>query len=778
MTIPEEQLPCQNFSRQDAILVTDSVQVEFLKAGSNASFRESLLLPLSANAYAAILKLEHPRVRSYFDFIDFLECKSWYRNEGLECSKRWLRELGLEFQIEGIDLADLDVTSQNELFLNAVYLNGTAERMIRAHPEIETFYIVVAEQRLPLDYYFDSDVPAAVLRFVCERLGRLVRAIIMNKRPRYVFPWFSHRPVISGQENGMASNDETPEIPKSSRPLLGFAPSTVSNHQQIHDAIRGLGSSMLVYSFWGTPQTFYDRRPERNEHIHRLSAADGEWSTAVSEQLVELRRLFFERRSLSTVPSCIIRNPHLDFQFDYIFTRRWLSYANMIQRAVRFVAKTPLDLFIHSDCFTPAGAILARLYRRKMTRVIVTLHSGWPVHPNWASWDSSDSAMVPSKSCADRIRKISGMSDVFITGPPTTRTYRSLMHGAMPIGSKRGAGGHRKVVLLLTNGFETNCFPFAALDCHFETLSFIRQIPESLKDRVFVVVRTKPGVIGDDPILYKELCGFSSESLTFLDGLDLSQSLAIADCVVGINLATTGYFQVMRRGVPLIHVQTADVVTLEPDLPPEIVQPITELQRIWPVIEAVLFDERHRRKVLEVQGRFVAADFKPSVSGRGDPIETLFRQLLSSRTFPNFKSFLGAIGHRVGPRDRSPSLDESCLPCCEQGGDGYIEDVLLSSDGSAIAIGWAADMAIRQPARAVHVFLHGLRVSIDAPWQTRSDVAVHFNERRLERSGFAVHLKLGEEENVAALSVYAEMHDGTFFKLQKAEPQRKAEQNG
>src|SRR5258708_4079489 len=133
MTIPEEQLPSQNFSSQDAILVTDSVQVEFLKAGSNASFGESLLLPLSANAYAAILKSGHPRVRSYFKFIDFPECKSWYRNEALECSKRWLRELGLEFQIEGIDIADLDVTSQNELFLNAVYVNGTAERIIRAH---------------------------------------------------------------------------------------------------------------------------------------------------------------------------------------------------------------------------------------------------------------------------------------------------------------------------------------------------------------------------------------------------------------------------------------------------------------------------------------------------------------------------------------------------------------------------------------------------------------------------------------------------------------------
>ena len=239
------------------------------------------------------------------------------------------------------------------------------------------------------------------------------------------------------------------------------------------------------------------------------------------------------------------------FNSTIIFTRRWLSYANMIRRAARFVAKTPLDLFIHSDHFTPEGAILARLYRRRRTRVIVTLHSGWPVDRDWASWDSSDSAMVPSKTCADQIRELSGMSDVFITGPPTTCTYRSLLHGAVPPGNKRRADGHRKIVLLVTNALELNCFPVTALDSHFETLSFIGRIPESLKDRVLMVIRTKPGVLGENPILYRELCGFPSESLTFLDGLDFSQSISVADCVVGINLPTTGYFEVLRKGVPL-----------------------------------------------------------------------------------------------------------------------------------------------------------------------------------------------------------------------------------
>jgi Glycosyltransferase Family 4 len=773
MTISEQQLTSHSFSSQDAILVTDGIQVEFLKSIANASLNEALLLPLSLHAYATILERGHARVGSHLGFVDFAECKRWYRQGAFEFSRTWLQELGLHFQVEGIDIAELDAPCQFQLFVTAFYINETAERIIHAHPEIETFYVVIAEDRLPLDFYFDSDVPAAVLHFVCERLGRPVRTILMKQRPGYVITGIPRRPAMSGQANPIISDQEMPEIPRSSRPLIGFAPSTVRNYRQIHEAIRKLGDPLLVLpSVWEMWSTLYDHRPESNEYIYRLSAADGEWSTAVSTQLASLRGQFFERRFFSTLPSCIIRNPYLNFQFDYVFARRWLSYANMIRRAACFVAKTPVDLFIHSDHFTPEGAILARLYRRKRTRIVVTLHSGWPVNRNWASWDSSDSAIVPSKTCADQLRQLSGMSDVFITGAAPTCVYRSPIYGAAPKKNKRLVRGSRKIVLLVTNAFEINCFPLTSLKSHFESLSFIGRVLESLKDRVLLVIRTKPGGLGDGPILYRELCGFPLESLTFLDGLDFSQCVSLADCVVGMNLPTSGYFEVLRKGIPLIHVQTADVIALAPDLSQQVVPTITEHQEIWPAIEAVLFDERQRRKVLEIQGRFVAADFKPSVSSRRDPVEAFFRRLLGFRNRPTLSGFLNAIRQpltrRFGPTHRSAPFDESYLPRCEQGGAGFVDDVLLGSDGSAITVGWAVDTKIGQPAKAIHIFFKGLWVSKGSPWQARSDIAIHFRDKRLEHSGFSVHSTVGGEENISLLSAYAELHDGTFFKLRKA----------
>jgi hypothetical protein len=109
---------------------------------------------------------------------------------------------------------------------------------------------------------------------------------------------------------------------------------------------------------------------------------------------------------------------------------------------------------------------------------------------------------------------------------------------------------------------------------------------------------------------------------------------------------------------------------------------------------------------------------------------------------------------------------ETSLPRSQNGGAGYVDDVLLGSDGTGVVIGWAADTAACRPAKAIHVFLNSVRVGEGPTGQRRSDVAAVYNDKRLEQSGFSVTLASFEEDQVARLSVYAELHDGTFFELQ------------
>jgi hypothetical protein len=769
MTISEQELSAHSFSEWDAIFVTDSVQVEFLAASGNRSLSQSWLIPLSTHAYASVLKLEYKKVRSYFDSVDFDECRHWYEKLGLDYSKTWLKELGLEFQVEGIDIPELDAPCQFLFFVQAISIAGTADRLIRTSPEIETFYVIEAEHRLPSDFYFDSDVPAALLRFVCERLHRKVLTISMKERPRFIFPDFQERPIMNSLAKSTGNDQAAFKFPPFSRHRIGFVPATIANSPQIFDAIRKLGFPLVVFrSIWPTIP-FLQNGLEEDQYTYHLSGVDGEWSTAIAVRLKDLHDHFLKARTLSTLPDCIIANPHLDFQYEYIFMRRWLAYANMISRAVRFFAKTSPDLLVISDHFTAEAAILARLFRRSGTRVLVALHSGWPCDLNWASWASSDSAMVPSNSCAHRIRELSGMTNIFVTGPHKGRRFRSLLHSRTLAGKKRSLAAHRKIVLVVTNASELNCVPYAALDSHFETLTTFGQIPVSLQDRILVAIRTKPGQLGDDPILYRELCGLPAESFSFLDGLDFSQSVEIADCVVGLNIPTNGYFDVLGKGVPLIHVQTASVVAMHPNLPPEVVPRINKIQDIWPIIEATVFDARHRQQLLEIQQGFVMADFTPTVFGDGDPIECLIRELLGYRSSCNLGNFLRDLWHRVPSQHwrghRPFALVESCLPLSQQGGAGNVDDILLGSDGSTLIVGWAADLMTKEPAKAIHVFHDGLCIAERGLGQSRPDVAAFYHDDRLKPSGFSILLTSVAEKQARTLLLYSELRDGTFFQL-------------
>jgi len=244
---------------------------------------------------------------------------------------------------------------------------------------------------------------------------------------------------------------------------------------------------------------------------------------------------------------------------------------------------------------------------------------------------------------------------------------------------------------------------------------------------------------------------------------------------VGINIPTSGYFEILEKGGPLIHVQTADVTSAQPDLPPEVIGRISEPEGIWPAIEAVLFDERQRQKVIQIQRQFATLDCKPEISSTKDLIKDLIQQMLDSRSSRSLSTLLhgfrqGLVNWFGGAPHPARHLDRSCLPQCQHGGTGYVDDVLLGPGGIGVIVGWAADLVMRRPAKAIHVFLNGLWVLESSPGQSRPDVAAAYNDGRLEYSGFSIRLLLEGEAQIEALSVYSELHDGTFFELRSSSP--------
>ena len=768
--ISPEELSLFTFSTTDAILLTDPAQVQFLCSTANSSVQQCLLMPLSVQAYTAAIRKQLP-VRPHFEFIDFPECKRQYQKKAEALSRTWLKEMGLKSEVDGIDLAEFDAPNQFLLFNLASYLERTVSTIVQKLQHIETFYVVSAEERLPLDFYFDSDVPASLLYATCEGLGRKVRQIAFANRA-LVFPQFPHRPITrQSLDSGYSRLENVPAARKAN--CAGFAPATVRNSQQIVDALNELGFHTVLFgSTWGKPLMFSGQIASEYQLSDEDVQNTQEWANVLRELWTDVKN----RRHRSTLPRALITSGHLHYQLEYVVTRRWLSYVNLIRRAQNIVSRVPLKLFIHSETFTAEGAILAHCYREAGTPILVAPHSRWPCDRNWSTRKPSDASLVFSRRAARKIAWGIGASKTFVVKPVPDPTYRSLLYAPNEtdvVRTKRQLAGKRKIVILATNALELLSVPFTNLQQHLKTMSFIAQTLRSEQDSVLLAIRTKPGPVGEDPIIYKAACGFSEESVAFLNGMTFSQCLDLADCVLGVNIPTNGYFEVIERDVPLLHVQTTEAVTFHPDLPGAVLSQVNTDDSIWPALKSILFDSAHRTEVLEKQKSFLQRDQRENYFCPGKSAGQVLEQLSGNRELTR----LSWMRHR---RERRTVSNPNSEPIrlrdfdVSTRGAGSVDDLLLGSDGSVVVVGWSADLITDQPAKVVHIFAGDEYVASGSPALLRPDVARALGSPGTRYSGFEIRVLHCDKQSPKSLEAFGELSDGTLYPLGRPQSLRVA----
>jgi hypothetical protein len=758
-----------DFNSKDVIVVTDQVQVDWLSREFGPDLRDAEIYPISLQAHSAALRLGIGRTRHTFGNSDFCACDQKARAEMFRFSQHWLQELGLNFSVADVDVAPLDASCQFLLFIHCVYVQSAALNLLCSVPDDCRINVVSPVHPLPLDFYFDSDVSSAVLRNVLETHGREPRLVRMERRDQYLF--HKARPLVVSEKS--ETSKEVSQLVKSpggrrwGRYRVGIVPATIAKSEGYFDALRQLDCEVHSFVSAWSPQS----EQSGIAACHCISADDGVWSESVAARLRALHEQVSMRIEQSSLPAYIIANPYLEFQWDYIFNQRWLAYANMIMRVQAFAESQPLDLFIHCDHFTTEAAILANFYRRKKTRVLVAPHSGWPVDADWSLNHPSDFAVVASRSAVKRLAAISGMSKILVAGRELVRPYESLRHAAQfpkIVASRiRGPIGDRKLVLVMTNALELNAVPFTALASHFATLSKLAEPPNELRQGVFVAVRRKPGIFGDSAEMLQELCGFSREAVSLTDGLTFVEAVRLADCVVGVNVGTSGYFEILEENCPLLHIQTAEVAALHPDLPAIAVPRITREEDIWPAIESLLFDSTRREQVKRTQAAFVLQDRRTQFDGVESVIKHIRRFDLGWRV----RSLLAKARHRGSEAASSANVTlspETSLPTAEQPCAGYVDDVLSGSDTNYVLLGWAADLQSEAPAGRVHAFLNGSRLACCAPSLARPDVADAHGNSNFTYTGFRLPVRVSHREQLASVSVYAEMQNKQLLRLHDA----------
>jgi hypothetical protein len=785
MRVVDQAALCYEIGPEDAIFVVNGAEVRHLQQLDKAAFERVRILPLSLNALSGALRTSHPRVFDYRLLVDYAAIADEYHRVFPQLSSKWLDDMGLHCHVEGLDLAALDAPAQFHFFLHAQHIARLAEKIVRQHETVRCFYVFSGEPLTPLDFYFDSDVTAAVIRFVCERLGRPSRTIAVSSPP-------AHMPAPAVPEaNYTQSAVQNERALDGTR--IGLVPATLRSVQQFYSAFDELHFDTLLFASetWGTPLP-NSADSAVSMPVVSFSSQDASHDDDFGPKLHELRKRIAKKISSSALPACIRDNRYLDFQFDHIVMRRWLGYARLIRQASAFVKERPLQLLIRSDHFTAEGAVLSHLYRRAGTPVMVAPHSSWPVDINWRAPRHADFALAWSKSSARRISQIDPRTRVCTVGDAVQESFRRIYpyeEENAPLRAIAESVRGKKVVLLLTNAIEVHAVPITDPVAYFETCAALAGIPAGLRDRVALLVRTKPGPFGEDPILYEAFSGLADASSTELASLGFDDCLRLADCVVGVNVPTSAYWDVLREQVPLLHLQTSEGVALHPDLPADVVGCFTDRARIWDEITPVLFDETHRRQLIERQCAFFENEHRPEREFAEAPLLDALR--LACR--PAFMSRLAAVSKRwsaalrrvfssdgapveATQRDSGappvrepfegvgPKLDDLVLT--QAATAGHVDEVSLSFDGRTIVVrGWAAALTPGQPAKRIHVFVDEVHRGGGDTAIERPDVAAATSNPDILMSGFWLKVDAGPTFDLAGLAIYGQLADGTCFEV-------------
>lgn len=582
---------------RDAVFVVSEEHVSYVCNNMRSAGVEPYIIALSVAAYNAACRIGFSDITVHFEHTTFTDLERAYAlSEKL--SSAWYHEIvGSYLYFEGVNIPDTDRMNQNFLFSHCLYMATTVEKIVNSMRFIDRFHIIKSSVPVPAELFYVSDVTIGVVQFVCENIGAQIN--IIENDTDTVTPSrniYAGNPSECVVEYAEVSKSEFLNSVQSRRhPSIAFMPAWV------YDSIE------YCRYFWNLDHDFVCFKSELGYYKDLKYNQVKVDPKIISEaaQALEQKYANYELASRKTeLPGHIFRNPYISFQFEYIIKNRWLGYMVYMISAKEFVERSPVSMYIYSNAFTFEGNMLAHFYRQAGAEILEVPHTNWPLcWPEMAH--HSDKRIAFSRSAAEFMNIYYGHSEIHVVRVP--KPLASL--SATP--ENHGGIGQKKLIMLMMNTLEVNSVPLFDLRVHLSTVAYILGIPERLKDRVDIAIRVKRG-ISSEVEFYKNVLDLSDEYFSPFQDKTFNECVSMSDCVIGMNFPTSGVFEVLGLGTPIIDVQIAMVpcysISAVPDLPRTVIPRITNLDDFWDQVEDLLFDSVYRSRILEAQRRFLAYD--------------------------------------------------------------------------------------------------------------------------------------------------------------------------
>ena len=602
------------FNPATLIFLHEEAQVDFLGQAAPEFLQNCRLIAATMDVQTKLADLKCSSVLPSY-YLSFDE-RHRIRLESESLARSWFESWKAPLQCAGVNVAFFDQEALKWFFRDSLLLRELSRQLFRKN-EIKNLVIPGCSQR-PALFYYPNDTAGAVLAYLAESYGAAVTLLCpkrsfaatrlsgyLNRRKQDLSRLF---------QRWFTSDHKEPVSNKAPKALTGVGVCIhgLAFHQEIVEFLSRSGYSVIVFLLYGIPH----KARETLERFSTLvdiceeqpSAKEPTLHRATENAWREFRRQA-QSGSLRRYPE-LFSNPYLDFHFRHFFFERWPRLGTWIRQMEKALQGIKLDCFIASNLADAENAFLCQLMKRRKIPVLVGLHGGWP-GPEALQLIDADKALLWGYSHRQLVGQ--GLStSLEVTG--TIGYDQPLDRELSPsrkaeILSELGVPPTAKIVLVITNAVRSGLFPLLDVEKHLAVFAELFRVPPSLRPRVHVLVKCKPG--WDLPRTYERIVETegAADCVTVVTDVPMRDVVAASEVAVIVNLPTTAYLDPIFHAKPLLFVNTVPVDSCgQAHMPEGSVYTVLSKADIWPTLRRVLEDPTFRENVTRQEWEFVARD--------------------------------------------------------------------------------------------------------------------------------------------------------------------------
>ena len=600
-----------------ACFILNESQLEAALSLGKSLLDGTVLVPLTLGLCARLEARGHrfDPFWNYYTLDDLIRI----RGAAVDLRSAWHRCFSSLCRYKGVDVAEIDANTLQWFFRDSLFVHTVATRLFSRNPEIRECLVLSAGD-VPMEFFGANHALSGVVAGACEARRIAVRESRYNGSERPAFDPLPESNVgLSCARTAGLLQRVRAVIPRSKRRAnIGVVTFAINGFMDYVRLLRGLGYDVTALMTRATPlmlpPLLRAGASIRTIAPRKASIEAGRFAEAYErfrEGAADVHRAF----------PFLFRNRRLEYQFRHFFHNRWPRICDLIEGSEELLGRAKLDAAILCECDLIDVRIVFETLKKLRVPTITVPHGVVPVADDEWQYPRTDGIGVMMSTHLPLLGREYDQARVI--GSP--RHYLRG-NGRQPIRlasknltlRKFWKDPEVKKIFLVTDALSAGCLPFVEVGAHRRLLDRLLDIPDDLAPQVGLIIKPKTGY--EDVLVYRNLADKKkhSDRIVVLRWGLLTEVAEMCDIAIGIDVPTSGYFDVVLSNKPMLYVQSGPLLYPRTGIPEGVLCRLDSPEAVWEMVGRLLRDPGLRHSLQQSQRHELAKVF---------PVEDTSRRL-------------------------------------------------------------------------------------------------------------------------------------------------------